>query len=116
MMKKLTLFFVVNVLLAFQAVAPIELDVNLDTYTFTGTNAANNYKYVLSPYEFTNGPQFQLVVTPIDPTMPAFFTSNDLQDQNYWEPMFKYYTQQLAGQEMTAQDNIKRLYFLDYFI
>lgn len=113
MMKKLTLFFVVNVLLAFQAVAAIELDVNLDTYTFTGTNAANNYKYVLSPYEFTNGPQFQLVVTPIDPTMPAFFTSNDLQDQNYWEPMFKYYTQQLAGQEMTAQDNIKRLYLGD---
>lgn len=113
MMKKLTLFFVVNVLLAFQAVAAIELDVNLETYTFTGTNTANNYKYVLSPYEFTNGPQFQLVITPIDPTMPAFFTSDDLQDQNYWEPMFKYYTAQLAGQEMAAQDNIKRLYLGD---
>lgn len=113
MMKKLTLFFVVSVLLAFQAMAAIELDVNLETYTFTGTNTANNYKYVLSPYEFTNGPQFQLVITPIDPTMPAFFTSDDLQDQNYWEPMFKYYTAQLAGQEMAAQDNIKRLYLGD---
>ena len=113
MMKKLTLFFVVSVLLAFQAMAAIELDVNLETYTFTGTNTANNYKYVLSPYEITNGPQFQLVITPIDPTMPAFFTSDDLQDQNYWEPMFKYYTAQLAGQEMVAQDNIKRLYLGD---
>lgn len=113
MMKKLTLFFAVSVLLAFQAMAAIELDVNLETYTFTGTNTANNYKYVLSPYEITNGPQFQLVITPIDPTMPAFFTSDDLQDQNYWEPMFKYYTAQLAGQEMVAQDNIKRLYLGD---
>ena len=112
-MKKLTLFFVVNVLLAFQAMAAIELDVNLETYTFTGTNTANNYKYVLSPYEFTNGPQFQLVVTPIDPTQPAYFTGDDLQDQNYWEPMFKYYTLQLAGQEMTAQNNVKRLYLGD---
>lgn len=110
MMKKITLFFAMSVLLAFQAIAAIELEANAETFTFTGTNVDNNYKYVISPYEFTNGPQFQLVITPIDPTMPAQFTADDLQDQNYWEPMFKYYTAQLAGEEMTAQDNIKRLH------
>lgn len=113
MRRKLALFFVLNVMLAFQAMAAIELDADLDNFTFTGTNIANNYKYVLSPYEFNDGPQFQLQVAPIDPNMPAQFTQADLQDPNYWEPMFKYYTALLAGEEMTAQENIKRLYLGD---
>ena len=112
-MKRLYFSFLM-VCLALMSFANIELTVDLDTYVFTGINSANNYKFVLSPYEFKNGgPQFQLVVTPIDPSLEAHFTSDDLQDQNYWEPMFKYYTKQLAGQEMTAQDNIKRLYLGD---
>lgn len=112
-MKRLC-FSLLMVCLALMSFANIELTVDIDNYTFTGVNNANNYQFVLSPYEFKNGgPQFQLVVTPIDPNQEARFTGDDLQDQNYWEPMFKYYTKQLAGQEMTAQDNIKRLYLGD---
>ena len=112
-MKKLSLFLVAA-FLAIAGHASIDLVTDIENFTFTGTNSANNYKFVLSPYEMSeNGPQFQLVVEPIDPTMPASFTADDIQDANYWEPMFKYYTQLLAGQEMTAQNNVKRLYLGD---
>ena len=112
-MKRL-LLMMMAASIALTSLAKIDLTADLENYVFTGVNTANNYRYVLSPYEMgNNGPQFQLVVNPIDPTMPAQFTADDLKDNNYWEPMFKYYTAQLAGQEMLAQNNIKRLYLGD---
>lgn len=82
---------------------------------FVGVNNFGNYKFTLNNYEWPedHGPQFQLTIEPIDPTQPAFFSAADLNDPNYWEPMFKRVTQQMAGSEMTAQDNIKRLYLGD---
>lgn len=82
---------------------------------FVGVNNFGNYKFTLNTYEWPedHGPQFQLTIEPIDPTQPAFFSAADLNDPNYWEPMFKRVTQQMAGSEMTAQDNIKRLYLGD---
>ncbi len=78
---------------------------------FTGENWTNNYRFTLDTYEIADrGPQFQLTVEPIEASKTAQFTTSDLSDPNYWEPMFRSYTKQLAGEEMTAQDNVKRLY------
>ena len=83
-----------------------------DSYiAFGGENVANNYRFTIDTYEWADrGPQFQLTVEPIDTSKPAQFTSADLNDDNYWEPMFRRYTKQMAGEEMTAQNNVKRLY------
>lgn len=83
-----------------------------DSYmAFTGENKANNYRFVLDTYEWKDrGPQFQLTIEPLDAAQPAQFTTSDLSDPNYWEPMFRTYTQKLAPQEMAVQDNLKRLY------
>ena len=82
---------------------------------FVGVKASGNYKFTLNTYEWEedHGPQFQLTIEPIDPSKPAFFAAEDLNDPNYWEPMFMRVTQEMAGQSMTAQDNIKRLYLGD---
>lgn len=82
---------------------------------FVGVKAAGNYKFTLNTYEWEDdhGPQFQITIEPIDPSRPAFFSQEDLSDPNYWEPMFLRVTEQMAGQAMTAQDNIKRLYLGD---
>lgn len=82
---------------------------------FVGVNASGNYKFTLNTYEWEedHGPQFQLTIEPIDPSKPAFFATKDINDPNYWEPMFMRVTQEMAGQAMTAQDNIKRLYLGD---
>ncbi len=78
-------------------------------------NASGNYKFTLNTYEWEDdhGPQFQLTIEPIDASKPAFFAAEDLNDPNYWEPMFMRVTQEMAGEAMTAQDNIKRLYLGD---
>ncbi len=83
---------------------------------FVGINESGNYKFTLNTYEWGkkgNGPQFQLIIEPIDASKPAFFSQSDLSDPNYWEPMFMHVTEQMAGDAMTAQDNIKRLYLGD---
>ncbi len=79
---------------------------------FVGKNEAKNYKYTLDTYEWPSnrGPQFQLTIEPIDPTQEAQFGGSDLNDPNYWEPLFRSYTKQMAGEEMEAYDNVKRLY------
>ena len=86
-----------------------------DSYIkFVGTNADNNYKYTLDTYEWADrGPQFQLTIEALDATQPATITTADLSDENYWEPLFRFYTQQLAGQAMEANDNIKKLIIKD---
>ena len=76
-----------------------------------GENTENNFRYTINNYEWTDrGPQFQLVIEPIDNTKSAQFTSSDLSDENYWEPLFRSVTKDQIGMEMTTQDNIKRLY------
>ena len=82
---------------------------------FVGINNTGNYKFTLDTYEWEedHGPQFQLTIEPIDPSKVAYFSQSDLNDPNYWEPMFLRVTEQMAGQAMTAQDNIKRLYLGD---
>ena len=84
-----------------------------DSYmAFVGENVTNNYRFTLDTYEWGGGrgPQFQLTIEPLDAAKPAQFTTADLSDANYWEPMFRQYTKQMAGEEMTAQENVKRLY------
>ena len=83
-----------------------------DSYmAFVGENQMNNYRFTLDTYEWADrGPQFQLTIEPIDATKWAHIEGSDLTDPNYWEPMFRQYTSQMAGKEMTAQDNVKRLY------
>ena len=84
-----------------------------DSYmAFVGENQTNNYRFTLDTYEWEedHGPQFQLTIEPLDATKPSQFTSSDLSDPNYWEPMFRNITKEMAGNEMTAQDNVKRLY------
>ncbi len=82
---------------------------------FVGVNANGNYKFTLNTYEWedNHGPQFQITIEPIDASKPAFFSQGDMSDPNYWEPMFMRVTQEMAGQAMSAQDNIKRLYLGD---
>ena len=82
---------------------------------FVGVNNTCNYKYTLETYEWDagHGPQFQLTIEPVDASKPAYFVQNDLSDPNYWEPMFLRVTQEMAGEAMSAQDNIKRLYLGD---
>ena len=87
--------------------------VEMGTYMkFVGKNEAKNYKYTLDTYEWPSnrGPQFQLTIEPIDPTQEAQFGGSDLSDANYWEPLFRSYTKQMAGEEMEAYNNVKRLY------
>ena len=85
--------------------------INDNYIKFVGTNADNNYKYTLDTYEWAdNGPQFQLTIEALDATNPAAFTDDDLNDENYWEPLFRKYTKLIAGQEMEAYNNIKRIY------
>ena len=92
----------------------IELDVDVSNFTWVGTNVKGNYKFTLDTYAGApTDPQFRLTLEPLDASQPAQFSAADLNDDNYWEPMFKYYTKMLAGEEMTAQNNIKRLYVND---
>ncbi len=82
---------------------------------FVGINNNGNYKFTLDTYEWGkgNGPQFQLTIEPIDASKTAYFSQADLSDPNYWEPMFMRVTEEMAGQAMTTQNNIKRLYLGD---
>ena len=76
-----------------------------------GENTENNFRYTINNYEWADrGPQFQLVIEPIDNTKSAQFTSSDLTDQNYWEPLFRRITKEMAGQEMEAQYNITKIF------
>lgn len=113
-MKKRNFFLsLLGIMLCPGSFAEIVMDdpVITDSYIkFVGTNSANNYKYTLDTYEWTKGPQFQLTIEALDTSKPAAITTADLNDENFWEPLFRKYTKQLAGQEMEANDNIKRLY------
>lgn len=90
----------------------METPVITDTYMkFVGVNEANNYKYTLDTYEWADrGPQFQITLEPLDASKPAAVTTADLSDPNYWEPLFRQYTLQLAGEAMEAADNVKQLH------
>ncbi len=117
MKSKLFTLWVALFAIALNAQAQIILQnpVITDTYMkFVGENTTNNFRFTLDTYEWSDqGPQFQLTVESIDPSQAAQFTSSDLSDPNYWEPMFRSFTKQMAGEEMTAQDNVKRLYVKD---
>ena len=119
-MKKGVLLSFFAVLFAFSTRAAIQLqepvvDFENGYIEFTGFNTDGNYKFILNTYEWPSdhGPQFQLTVEPIDVTKDAAFSTDDLNDPNYWEPMFMSVTEQMAGQAMTVQDNVKRLYLGD---
>ena len=87
------------------------VDMDAGVLKFVGENTANNYRYTLEAYEFSDrGPRFQLVIDRIDASKPATFTASDLADPNYWEPLFRYFTKQLAGEEIEAAESIKKLY------
>lgn len=108
----LVVFSVSNAMAAIQLMEPVITDNYIE---FVGVNNDGNYRFILNTYEWENdhGPQFQLTVEPINSSQPAFFSQNDLEDPNYWEPMFMNVTQQMAGQAMTIQNNVKRLYLCD---
>ena len=108
----LVAFSVSNAMAAIQLMEPVITDNYIE---FVGVNNEGNYRFILNTYEWENdhGPQFQLTVEPINSSQPAFFSQNDLEDPNYWEPMFMNVTQQMAGQAMTIQNNVKRLYLGD---
>ncbi len=108
----LVVFSVSNAMAAIQLMEPVITDNYIE---FVGVNNDGNYRFILNTYEWENdhGPQFQLTVEPINSSQPAFFSQNDLEDPNYWEPMFMNVTQQMAGQAMSIQNNVKRLYLGD---
>lgn len=108
----LVVFSVTNAMAAIQLMEPVITDNYIE---FVGVNNDGNYRFILNTYEWENdhGPQFQLTVEPINSSQPAFFSQNDLEDPNYWEPMFMNVTQQMAGQAMSIQNNVKRLYLGD---
>lgn len=94
----------------FEVLDPV---VQIGTYLkFEARNANNNYRYVLDSYEWhaDKGPQLQLAIEPLDPSKPAAFTADDLADLNYWEPLFRKYTAMIAGEEMSASENIHKLF------
>ena len=87
------------------------IDLDNQQVKYVCENAVNNYRYTLDTYSWSErGPQFQILIEPIDKTQPAQFTSSDLNDENYWEPLFRRVTKQMVGSEMTARDNVKKLY------
>lgn len=91
----------------------IEMDGEQPRYLkFVGENVENNWRFTLDTYG-ADGIKFQLTLERIDASKAAAFTADDLADENYWEPLFCKYTKELAGQEMSAKDNIKRLFVND---
>ena len=87
------------------------IDIDNQQVKYVCENAVNNYRYTLDTYSWSErGPQFQILIEPIDNTQSAQFTTSDLSDENYWEPLFRRVTKQMVGKEMTAQNNIKKLY------
>ena len=87
------------------------IDIDNQQVKYVCENAVNNYRYTLDTYSWSErGPQFQILIEPIDNTQSAQFTTSDLSDENYWEPLFRRVTKQMVGNEMTAQNNIKKLY------
>ena len=97
--------------MSYAAIVLDEPVIGNDYMKFSGQCAEHNWKFVLDTYEWADkGPQFQLIITPMDVAQDAYFTSDDLADENYWEPMFRKYTKQMAGQEMEACNNVKKLF------
>ena len=113
-MKQRLLLMILAAFVQVMSYAAIVLDepvIGNDYMKFSGQCAEHNWKFVLDTYEWADkGPQFQLTITPMDVAQDAYFTSDDLADENYWEPMFRTYTKQIAGQEMEACNNVKKLF------
>jgi len=113
-MKQRLLLMILAAFVQVMSYAAIVLDepvISNDYMKFSGQCAEHNWKFVLDTYEWADrGPQFQLTITPMDILSDAYFTSDDLADENYWEPMFRKYTKQMAGQEMEARNNVKKLF------
>lgn len=113
-MKQRLLLMILAAFVQVMSYAAIVLDepvIGNDYMKFSGQCAEHNWKFVLDTYEWADkGPQFQLTITPMDILGDAYFTSDDLADENYWEPMFRTYTKQIAGQEMEACNNVKKLF------
>ena len=116
-MKQRLLFTMLAAVLQIMSYAAIVLDdpVIEQTYMkFSGQCAEHNWKFVLDTYEWADrGPQFQLIITPMDATQDASFTSEDLADENYWEPLFRTITKKMAGEEMEACESIKKIFITD---
>ena len=100
--------------MSYAAIVLDEPVISNDYMKFSGQCAEHNWKFVLDTYEWADkGPQFQLTITPMDAAQDAYFTSDDLADENYWEPLFRKYTKQLAKEEMEACENIKKIFITD---
>ena len=116
-MKQRLLLMILAAFVQVMSYAAIVLDepvISNDYMKFSGQCAEHNWKFVLDTYEWADrGPQFQLTITPMDAAQDAYFTSEDLADQNYWEPLFRKYTKQLAKEEMEACENIKKIFITD---
>ena len=98
MKQRLLLTIIVLLAIALKSQAGIVIteqvvDLQQQNIKIVGENADNNFRYTINNYEWADrGPQFQLVIDPIDNTKSAQFTSSDLTDQNYWEPLFRRIT------------------------
>ncbi len=115
-MKKVFTLFSAIVMLAFCNTVSAELwtitsDMKSDKWTWYGQASSSNILFSLSTNVGSQGPTsdgFTLQVQHIN-SGGATFTQALVDDNNYWEPYFKRTTQQMAGEEMTAQDNVKTL-------
>ena len=67
---------------------------------FVGTDTQDNFKYTLDTYD--SEAHFQLTIEPADAQRSGAFPEGITSDENYWEPLFRQYTQQLAGEAMEA--------------
>lgn len=89
-------------------IAVVEED--LENIRFVIRNEAHNWQAIIQAYEFVeNSPRIELIVEALNPQQKAKITANDMQHTNFWEQAFMRYTEQAAGEAMTAQDNVKRL-------
>lgn len=93
--------------------SPFSIDADADNFIWTGTNSEANIKYVLSAINGNPEEGFNLSIERIDKSRSAAFTASMYLDNNYWEPLFRTITKTLAGEEMNADENIKKLSIVD---
>ena len=90
---------------------------DLQNIRFVVKNAAHNWQATVQAYTFTDkGPQIELFVEALNHSQKAKITANDTQHANFWEQAFLRYTEQAAGEAMTASENVKRLIISDVML
>ena len=90
---------------------------DLQNIRFVVKNAAHNWQATVQAYEFSDrGPQIELFVEAIDNSRKAKITANDMQHDNFWEQAFLRYTKRVAGEAMTADENVKRIIIRDVML